>query len=158
MDERVLTAEGRAALVVELCEERTRGPQPAHTSQDPVTAAVLSVIASRPRDVPSGAAAPGRAVPSSDLASFAAQVAAYALTLPEVDPARWQDSGVCVIDPRSTNGETPAQIARARIMCAACLVRRQCEQWADADPEFVGFAAGYLYGDSRAKSRRQEVA
>lgn len=160
MDERVLTKEGRAALVAELRAERERGPQSvAPADYDPATAALLAVAKST-RVVPEGHVTPRpeRAADGMSLAQFAAHVAAYALTLTEVDPRRWQDSAVCVLDPAATNAETSGAIARARLMCAACPVRRQCQRWADADPHFAGVAGGYLYGDTRAKTRRQEVA
>lgn len=132
MDERVMTAEGRAALVDELRDELTRGPQPTHTT-DLLDEPLATLFDLWP-------------VTTDD------DQAADEIEPGLIDEANWQKHAVCVADPRATNGETPRDIARAQAMCQRCPVLAQCRAWADSERDFEGVAGGLVYGDSRSKS------
>lgn len=132
MDERVMTAEGRAALVDELRDELTRGPQPIHTTDllDEPLATLFDLWPITTDDSTAGDAA----------------------ELGIADDENWQRYAVCTADPRATNGETQRDIARAQAMCQRCPVLAQCRAWADSELDFEGVAGGLVYGDSRSKS------
>jgi WhiB family redox-sensing transcriptional regulator len=130
MDERVMTAEGRAALVDELRVELTRGPQPTHTT-DLLDEPLATLFDLWPPD-------DSEATDEADLEL--------------IDDEDWQKHAVCVADPRATNGETKRDIARAQAMCQRCPVLSQCRAWADSELDFEGVAGGLVYGDRRSKS------
>lgn len=69
------------------------------------------------------------------------------------DTTNWRDRAVCRTDPRATNGDTPAAVAKALSMCARCPVIQQCDAWVSLEPDFRGVAGGRIIGDPRAKNR-----
>ena len=170
MDERVLTPEGREAVVSELLDERTngraselrdelqRGPQPECTpdpDDEPIGTLLrllpggrLELTEHTPRGMSPERERPGavvavRSVDESD----------------EADPGDWQAAAVCVENPRATDAETPQETSTALAMCGRCTVVAQCRAWADSEPQFMGVAGGQVYGDSRSKkSQAREVA
>lgn len=170
MDERVLTPEGREALLGELHNERTngranelrdelqRGPQPTQPA-DPGDEPIGTLLRLLPggrleltEHTPRGTS-PRRERPDTVMTIQPVD------ELDGLDSGDWQAAAVCVEDPRATNAETPQETSTALAMCGRCTVVAQCRAWADSEPQFMGVAGGRVYGDSRSKkSQAREVA
>ena len=81
----------------------------------------------------------------------------------EYTPAGWRAAGACAsVDPDlffpvSDEGEAVVQIARARRICAGCLVRRQCLEFAMETREMQGIWGGTT-PEERLRARRDEAA
>lgn len=161
MDERVLTPEGRAALVDELTHELERGPQPTPTPDpgDEPMGTLLRLLPGGKLEIVEHTPRPDGMSPR--VASPTPVPAARPRPVTPADYAHWQDYAVCVEDPKATNAETPAQTSKALAMCARCPVVAQCREWAESErPHFMGVAGGLVYGDDRSKKshNQREVA
>jgi len=81
--------------------------------------------------------------------------------------ANWRSEAACLsadpdlFFPISTTGPAEKQIARAKRVCAECVVRRECLEFALAHDQVYGIWGGTTPDDrrrNRRRRRRREVA
>jgi WhiB family transcriptional regulator, redox-sensing transcriptional regulator len=78
--------------------------------------------------------------------------------------ANWRAAGACLsadpdlFFPISSAGPAERQIARAKMICAGCRVRRECLDFAVSHPQVYGIWGGTTREDRQRERRRQRRA